>query len=121
MVTSFRSVHRCRRARILACSLAVATVAAAQAVAPPAGSEEATVSEYLALLGSVAPAAREGAERYLGAFRARCGRALSSVELRRAVSEGDGDPTLMAMIRASALGDAAQLDRLSAALSCVGR
>ena len=37
----------------------------------------------------------------MAAFRKRCGRALQTVELRRAFAEGSGDPTLMAMVRAT--------------------
>ena len=59
------------------------------------------IESYLSLLTQVAPAARDGAEAYMAAFRKRCGRALQTVELRRAFAEGSGDPTLMAMVRAT--------------------
>ncbi len=80
--------------------------------------DDVPIDTYLALLSQVAPPAREGAEAYITAFRARCGRPLRTVELRRAFAEGNGDPTLMAMIRASHQKDAAALQRLGAAMSC---
>ena len=46
------------------------------------------IESYLSLLTQVAPAARDGAEAYMAAFRKRCGRALHTVELRRAFAEG---------------------------------
>lgn len=110
----------CPLSASIACSLTVAMASAAQEIGVSVGSDRAELSEYLALLGSVAPAAREGAERYLIAFRARCGRTMDATGLRNAVSDGNGDPTLMAMIRAAALRDAASLDRLSATLACAG-
>lgn len=118
--TPGRRVRRRWMERVLAYGLVAAACAAAQA-AMAAGPDDVTLAEYLGLLGSVAPAAREGAERYLGAFRARCGRDMAPIELRRAVSDGEGNPTLMSMIRAAALRDAASLDRLAAALACPGR
>jgi hypothetical protein len=78
------------------------------------------MSEYLALLSQVAPPAREGAQAYLSAFHARCGRQLSTLELRRAMAAGTGDPTLMAMIRAAATRDQVAMLRLRAAVACPG-
>jgi len=80
--------------------------------------DDVPIDTYLALLSQVAPPAREGAEAYMAAFRARCGRPLHTVELRRAFAEGNGDPTLMGMIRASQQKDAAALQRLGADISC---
>src|SRR2546423_1548475 len=80
--------------------------------------DDVPIDEYLALLAQVAPAARDGAEAYMAAFRARCGRALLAVELRRAFAEGSGDATLMAMVRASHQKDAAVLQRLGAGITC---
>ena len=80
--------------------------------------DDVPIDTYLALLAEVAPPAREGAEAYMAAFRARCGRALRTVELRRAFAEGNGDPTLMAMIRATHQKNAADLQRLGASISC---
>ncbi len=76
------------------------------------------MAEYLALLNSVMPAARDGAEAYRGAFERRCGRAMKTVELRKAMSEGNGDPVLMGMIRASHYRDKATLVSLEASVRC---
>ncbi|MCD9026713.1 hypothetical protein LDO26_00600 [Luteimonas sp. BDR2-5] len=76
------------------------------------------LADYLGLLEQIAPAARDGAQAYLQAFRQRCGRAITADELRRAVAEQDGDPVLMQMIRASYLGDAEAIARLSAQVPC---
>ncbi len=76
---------------------------------------------YLALLSQVAPPARDGAEAYMAAFRSRCGRALRTVELRRAFAQGDGDPVLMSMIRASHERDTAALQRLGSSIACPGK
>lgn len=54
----------------------------------------------------------------MAAFRKRCGRALQTVELRRAFAEGSGDPTLMAMVRATHQKDTAAVQRLVATIAC---
>ena len=76
------------------------------------------IESYLAMLAQVAPPAREGAQAYMAAFRSRCGRPLRTVELRRAFAEGNGDPTLMSMIRASHEKDTLALQRLGASITC---
>jgi hypothetical protein len=76
------------------------------------------IESYLSLLFQVAPAARDGAEAYMAAFRKRCGRALQTVELRRAFAEGSGDPTLMAMVRAAHQKDTAAVKRQGATIAC---
>jgi hypothetical protein len=76
------------------------------------------VESYLSLLSQVTPAARDGAEAYMAAFRKRCGRVLQTVELRRAFAEGSGDQTLMAMVRAAHQKDFAAVQRLGATLPC---
>lgn len=76
----------------------------------PAAAEEVPMDDYLGLLTQISPAARQGAESYLQAFQRRCGRALTTQELRRAVSDGDGDPVLMDMIRANHPSQQAQRD-----------
>ena len=76
---------------------------------------------YLDTLGRIAPAARTGADAYLAAYRRRCGRALTVIELRRAIAIGAGEPLLMAMMRAAAKQDSATLQRLSNAVSCARR
>lgn len=101
-------------ALILPCLFA--TAALAQAV--PDYRDDLPLDDYLAALGQLSPAAREGAEAFLQAHRARCGRALSTLELRRAVAEGSGDAVLMAMIRAAHERDAAATQRLAAAVVC---
>ena len=80
--------------------------------------DDVPIDTYLALLAQVVPPAREGAEAYMAAFRSRCGRPMRTVELRRAFADGSGDPTLMAMIRASHEKDTAALQRLGTHISC---
>jgi len=72
--------------------------------------DDVPMNDYLGLLAQISPAAREGAQGYLQAFQRRCGRALTPHELRRAVSDGDGDPVLMGMIRANHPSQQAQRD-----------
>lgn len=79
------------------------------------------LTDYLGLLERIAPAARQGAEAYLAAYERRCGRTVATAELRAAISQGSGDPTLMAMIRASQLRDATSLAELSQKVSCKDR
>ena len=79
------------------------------------------IESYLSLLAQVAPAAREGAQAYMAGFRGRCGRTLQTVELRRALAQGDGDPVLMRMLRAAHERDQAALQRLGASISCPGK
>lgn len=59
------------------------------------------MADFLALLQQIAPAAADGAKVYLGAYRLRCGRTLSTAELRHALAREGGDPVLMGLIRAS--------------------
>lgn len=95
------------------------------AAAALAGSETATpmqddipLAAYLDTLEQIAPAAREGADVYMNAFRRRCGRPLKTVELRRAFADGSGDPVLMAMVLAAFQRDTPKLRRLADAISC---
>ena len=76
----------------------------------PAAADDVPMADYLGLLAQISPAAREGAQGYLQAFQQRCGRALTTQELRRAVSDGDGEPVLMGMIRAHHPSQQAQRD-----------
>ena len=76
----------------------------------PTAAEDVPMDDYLGLLAQISPAAREGAQGYLQAFQRRCGRSLTTQELRRAVSDGDGDPVLMGMIRANHPSQQAQRD-----------
>ena len=72
--------------------------------------DDVPMDDYLGLLAQISPAAREGAQAYLQAFQRRCGRALTPQELRRAASDGDGEPVLMGMIRANHPSQQAQRD-----------
>lgn len=92
--------------------------AAPAASAPSAATEDMLVADYLGLLRQIAPYAEEGARTYLAIMRLRCGRTLTSAELRRAFAEGDGNPTLMGLIRAAYLKDIAARDQLLAQFSC---
>lgn len=83
--------------------------------------DDVPIDTYLALLAQVAPPARDGAEAYMAAFRSRCGRSLRAVELRRALAEGNGDPVLMGMIRASQLRDAKSVAELARRIDCGSR
>lgn len=79
---------------------------------------EMPIEDYLGLLRQIAPAAETGARTWLAAHATRCGRRLGSTELRRAISDDAGDPTLMAMIRAAQVQDKHALHRLSLGLPC---
>lgn len=79
------------------------------------------LADYLALLRQIAPAAEAGARDYLAAFARRCGRPLTPAELRRAMADGDGDPALMALIRANHLGDTAGREQLAGQIHCPGK
>jgi hypothetical protein len=106
--------------RATAAASLCAAAAAAAAQSPLQLSGDVPMAEYLALLSQVAPPAREGADAYLSAFQARCGRQLTTLELRRAMAAGSGDPTLMAMIRAAATRDQPSMLRLRASVTCTG-
>ena len=90
--------------------------------APPATSPPITddmpLADYLGLLAQISPAAHQGAQAYLLAFQQRCGRQVPTAELRRAMADGDGDPVLMGMIRASHLRDANALAQLGQRVRC---
>ncbi|MCB1886142.1 MAG: hypothetical protein KDH20_00930 [Rhodocyclaceae bacterium] len=85
------------------------------------GIDHMPLADYLGLLRQIAPSAEAGATDYLAAFERRCGRALTTTELRQAMSAGDGDPVLMGLIRASHLGDAAARERLAGQIRCPAR
>lgn len=84
-------------------------------------SDDMSLADYLGLLGQIAPAAEEGAKAYLSAFQQRCGRSLSTTELRRSMTQGEGDPVLMGLIRASHLKDVATRDQWIQQLRCPGK
>ena len=109
----------------LAVVAAAAGVTTAMAVAQPVPvdrsvpiTDDMPLADYLALLAQIAPPARDGAQAYLQAFQQRCGRQMKTAELRRAMSEGDGDPVLMGMIRASHLGDSNGIAQLGQRVVC---
>lgn len=99
----------------LSCCAAVA-LADSEASAPL--KDDIPLAAYLDGLERISPAAREAADVYLEAFRRRCGRPLKTVELRRAIADGAGDPVLMAMMLAAFQRDTPKLRRLSDAVSC---
>ena len=76
------------------------------------------LADYLGLLRQIAPAAEQGARTYLAAAQLRCGRAPTTTELRQALSEGDGHPALMGLIRAAHQQDKAARDRWIAQIPC---
>ena len=117
-------IHEVRSAaRTLASGMviSVASAGAAPANTPAAVADDMPMADYLGLLAQIAPAAEEGAKVYMQAFQQRCGRPLSSADLRQAMSAGDGDPVLMAMIRASHLRDTAALAQLGSRVACEPR
>lgn len=84
----------------------------------PAVAGDMPMDDYLALLAHIAPAAHEGARAYRLAWQQRCGRSLTTAELRVAMAVGDGDPVLMGMIRASHVRDSASLASLATRIDC---
>jgi len=104
-------------ARIINPTLALLLVTGAHA--QPAG--DIPMGDYLGLLAQIAPAARDGAELYLRAFEERCRRALNTSELRRAMADGNGNPVLMGLIRASQLRDEKAIAELRQRIDCGGR
>ena len=109
------------RSGVEAAALSVALACGAAGAAPPSVADDIPMADYLGLLAQIAPAAEEGAKAYLQAYQQRCGRQLATADLRRAMSDGDGDPMLMAMIRASHLRDSATLAQLAQRIACERR
>lgn len=105
----------------VALSSSVAFAQTSPARGPVQGDQDMPLSDYLGLLAQIAPAAQEGAQTYLNAFQQLCGRTLSTTELRRSLSQGDGDPVLMGLIRASHLHDTAARDHWIQQLRCTGK
>jgi len=115
-------------AALAACFVLATGVLPADAAPGPAApvaaepiADDMPMADFLGLLAQIAPAAEAGAKTYLRAVQQRCGRSLQTAELRRAMSEGDGDPVLMAMIRANHLRDAAALTQLGQRIHCEPR
>lgn len=105
---------------IATASMACVFLWAAPVRALAQGANEIPMADYLGLLAQIAPAARDGAVAFVEAHRQRCGRELSSGELRTAMASGSGDPVLMAMIRASQMRDAKSLAALGSRVTCRG-
>ncbi|CAM5779563.1 hypothetical protein [Rhizobacter fulvus] len=105
---------------VCACAALLASKVAAQPSSAPSDADM-PMADYLGLLEQIAPAAREGAQAYAQAFQQRCGRALTTAELRRATSAGSGDPVLMGMIRASQVRDAKAITELGQRVACGDR
>lgn len=84
-------------------------------------SHDMPLADYLGLLRQIAPAAEAGAKDYLAAFERRCGRTLTTAELRHATSAGDGDPVLMGLIRANHLRDNTIREQLAGQIRCPGK
>jgi len=82
--------------------------------------DDVSLDTYLAMLSRVSPVARDAADAYMAAFAKRCGRALQPLELRKAFAEGNGNPSLLAMIRATATKDADAVQRAAASIGCAG-
>ncbi|MBI5721059.1 MAG: hypothetical protein HZC37_25575 [Burkholderiales bacterium] len=99
-------------------SLLILLCGLAQAQPASSPTSEVPMGDYLALLEQIAPAARAGADAYLRAYEQHCRRPLTSAALRRAMSEGSGDPVLMGMIRASELRDASGVADLARRVDC---
>ena len=100
--------------------LTVAAAFAPTAAYPLESSDDISQTDYLSALNHISPAAKEGAEMYMAAYQQRCGRGLSTRELRQSVSEGSGDPVLMGMIRAAGSRDQQQLKDLATRIQCAG-
>ena len=84
-------VRSAAQAAAFVAALACGAAGAAPAAAPSAVADGMPMADYLALLAQIAPAAEEGAKAYLQAFGQRCSRRLATADLRRAMSDGDGD------------------------------
>lgn len=125
LTAHLRSLGPVLLAQALAASTALAQTSpafgpvASPSVAVPA--DDVPLADYLGLLRQIAPAAEQGARTYLAAVQLRCRRALTTAELRRALSDGDGHPALMGLIRAAHLQDTAARDRLVAQVPCPQR
>ena len=109
------------RSAAQAAAFSGALACGAAGAAPPSVADDIPMADYLGLLAQIAPAAEEGARAYLQAYQQRCGRQLATADLRRAMSDGDGDPMLMAMIRASHLRDNATQAQLAQRIACERR
>ena len=108
---------------ILAALIALLASSSARAQTSPARGAitvegDMPISDFLALLQQIAPAAADGAKVYLGAYRLQCGRTPSSAELRHALAREGGDPVLMGLIRAGQQQDLAARNQLVRQIRC---
>lgn len=120
------TIHKLPLMLALVAAIALGANSSAMAQTSPArgalqSTDDVPLADYLGLLQQISPAAEEGAKAYLAAFQQRCGRALSTTELRRAITQGEGDPVLMGLIRASHLKDPAARDQWVQQLRCPGK
>lgn len=88
------------------------------APAPIEFRDDVSMEEFMLVLGRMPPAVTQAALAYRSAFQSRCGRPLRTVELRRAFAEGEGNPTLMAMIGAAHQRNDARLQQLGNQVAC---
>lgn len=115
-------LHRPSFARLVTGLAASAFLMHATALAnQPEVAGDMPMTDYLALLNRISPAAHQGALAFVQATEKRCRRAMTSRELRQAMADGNGDPVLMAMIRASHLRDGQGLVRLAEQMVCPQR
>ena len=108
---------------ILAALIALLASSSARAQTSPARGAitvegDMPMSDFLALLQQIAPAAADGAKVYLGAYRLQCRRMPNSAELRHALAREGGDPVLMGLIRASQQQDLAARNQLVRQIRC---
>ncbi len=121
-----RIVHRARLAPFLAVLVTAAGATWAQtspAFGPlgapsTAAPDDMPLADYLGLIRQIAPVAEQGARTYLAAVQLRCGRTPSTGELRQAMSDGDGHPALMGLIRAAHAQDRGARDQWVAQIPC---
>jgi hypothetical protein len=113
-------MHARIRPGVAAAVAALVTAAGGAQPVAPEPDDPMPMADYLGLLEQLAPAARQGAEAYLAAHLQRCRRAMTTGELRHAMSRHGGEPVLMAMIRASQLQDAKAVAALASRISCRG-
>ena len=122
MVSCLRPIRPLVLTLSMAALTGMASVPAFAQTSPARGALNATdevpLADYLGLLGQIAPAAEAGARDYLSAYQSRCGRAIGSAELRKAMTQGDGDPVLTGLIRANHLQDSKARTELSQQVRC---
>lgn len=80
--------------------------------------DDVSMADYLATLNRISPQVREAADLYSEGYKAKCGRPISTVRLRRAFAEGNGDPILMGMFRAVYFKDESAKQSLQTAVEC---